>query len=457
MELTHYHYLTLHRYGGTRSYGIDRPMVIGRSEHVDIHLRDLRVSRLHCRVRPEGVFLRLQDIGAANPTVVNGTPLNGAPILLQVGDWVRIGPYDLQVEVREEWTREEPSWARARQELGRLKRRALARPVLVLFLGVLLAAAAGVRTWRKKPKYDASVTFLLKEWRGSDGRMAPPPPKAQLRQYVFDGIFTRRNSLRLIKKFKLFPSKMALDQNWAIEEMRDHVNVSVYQNQFLIPDNEMPERTARIRITYTAPSARLALNVVRELGKMLRSHEEQVRKAAAAAAVKLVRHSIKLTARQIDDLTSARTAQELIVGSKETTAAQKAVAQEKVKQLRVRIDRLRDRLASENTRLARTRVIASREKKSMGIRFELVDWGQMPPPKLKRSFKGAIVAAIVFIFGVPIVGLLIGVLDRRLYRGEDIERLGIVSLGQVPRYPGHQAGSFDERADAEAEAPAASG
>ncbi|PID39669.1 MAG: hypothetical protein CSA24_00785 [Deltaproteobacteria bacterium] len=452
MEPTHYHYLTLHRRGVTRSFGIDRPMVIGRSEHVDIHLRDLRVSRLHCRVRPVGSYLRLKDINAANPTVVNGVALNGAPILLQVGDWVRIGPYDLQVEVREEWKGEEPSWGRARQELGRLKRRALARPILVLSLGALVAAAAGVRTWRKKPKFDASVTFLLKERRGVDGRMAPPPPKAQLRRYVFDGIFTRRNSLRLIKKFKLFPSKLALDQNWAIEEMRDHVNVSVYQNQFLIPDNELPERTARIRITYTAPSARLALNVVRELGKMLRSHEERVRKAAAAAAVKLVRHSIKLTARKIDDLAQQRTAQELIVGSKTATVAQKAVAQQKVRQLRALIDRLRDRLAGENTRLARTRVIASREKKSMGIRFELVDWGRMAPPRLKRGFKGAIVAVVVFIFGVPIIGLLIGVLDRRLYRGEDIERLGIVSLGQVPRYPGHQAGSFEERADAEATA-----
>jgi hypothetical protein len=454
MELTHYHYLTLHRHGTTRSFGVARPMVIGRSEHVDIHLRDLRVSRLHCRVQPEGVHLRLRDISAANPTIVNGTPLHGAPILLQVGDWVRIGPYDLQVEVREEWMREEPSWARARQELGRLKRRALARPLLVLFLGALLASAAGVRTWRKKPKFDASVTFLLKERRGTDGRMAPPPPKAQLRQYVFDGIFTRRNSLRLIKKFKLFPSKMALDQNWAIEEMRDHVDVSVYQNQFLIPDNEMQERTARIRITYTAPSARLALNVVRELGKMLRGHEEKVRKAAAAAAVKLVRHSITLTARKIDDLASARTAAELIAGSKTATAGQKAVAQQKVRQLRAIIDRLRDRLASENTRLARTRVIASREKKSMGIRFELVDWGRMAPPRLKRGFKGAIVAAIVFIFGVPIVGLLIGTLDRRIYRDEDVERLGIVSLGLVPRYPGHQIGSFDQRIDAEGEARA---
>lgn len=451
MDGDYYHYLTLHRHGTQRSFAIDRPQVLGRSEHVDIHLRDLRVSRLHCRVTPAGEFLKIQDFGAANPTIVNGTPIR-QPTLLQVGDWIRVGPYDLRVEIRENWLAEEGGWQRAKLELGRLRRRALARPILVFLVTAAVAGLIGVRTWRKKPEYKASVTFLIDEQRGSDGRMVPPPPPSQLRQYVFDGIFTRGNSLAVMKKFNLFPAKRELDINWAIEEMRDRVDVKTFGNEFLIPDgDELPDRSVRVRITYSGFSPREALVVVRELGSMLRRHEQRARAASAKAAVALVQATIDGLARQIDDLTRVRTRLSMKLANRRTSRSEKAVATMQLKRLLDRIDRLRDQFSAENTKMARTRLISSREQRSMGIRFRLVDWGRMAMPKLKPSFKAMLVGVLVFFFGLPVVGMLVGAFDRRLYRPEDIERLGIASLGQVARYPGHRVGSFAERAAREAE------
>lgn len=445
MQGRFFHFLTLYRYGTTRSYAIDRQRVLGRSEQVYIYLRDLRVSRLHCRVKPQGEFLHLEDISAANPTIVNGEPISG-PVLLMVGDWVKVGPYDFLVEVKEDWIEQEPGKARFRQELQRLVRRAQARPILVLLLVLFVAAAAAFRTYRKKPLYDASVTFELKERRGNDGNMAPPPPKSQLRQYVFDGIFTRKKSLGVIKKFNLFASKMAIDPNWAIEEMRDQVNVSVFNNEFLIPDGaDLPYRTARVRITYKSPNARLSLKIVRELGRLLREHEQKTRKHSAEAAVKFVRKSIRQTALKIDDLRSRQALAEVKSKNKKISVSERATALVEVQNINRLIDHLRDRLSSENTRMARVAMIAAREKNSLGIRFRVIDWGRMADPKLKRSHKAILTGLLVFLFGLPVIGLLVGVFDRRLYRPEDIERLGIVSLGQIDRYDGDDVGSFDQR------------
>jgi len=188
---------------------------------------------------------------------------------------------------------------------------------------------------------------------------------------------------------------------------------------------------------------------------MLRRHEAKVRDAAALSAVSLIRTSIRAVARRIDDVTAIKRKLEASVAREGATKADKAVAAMRIRQLDAMIERFRNRLAGENTRLARAVVIAGREKKSLGIRFELVDWGRMPPPRLSLAFKGAIVGVIVFVFAIPILGMLMGVLDRRLYDTEDITRLGIPSLGQVGEVPGLDVGSLDQRiaADAQSRAP----
>src|SRR5688572_6239527 len=63
---------------------------IGRSARSDVCIPDAFASRLHAEVRQEGDSFWLQDLGSANGTRFNGTPVKTA-VPLQTGDEIQIG------------------------------------------------------------------------------------------------------------------------------------------------------------------------------------------------------------------------------------------------------------------------------------------------------------------------------------------------------------------------------
>ena len=77
---------------------IARPAVVGRDSGSDISLaRDEYASARHARLepRPDGLWVR--DLDSTNGTFVNGERI-AAPRLLQIGDVVRVGETELQVQ-----------------------------------------------------------------------------------------------------------------------------------------------------------------------------------------------------------------------------------------------------------------------------------------------------------------------------------------------------------------------
>ena len=50
--------------------------------------------------------------------------------------------------------------------------------------------------------------------------------------------YGRKRALELIKKHNLLARQRAIDVNWAIEEMRDRIDVKVFRNEFLLADSE---------------------------------------------------------------------------------------------------------------------------------------------------------------------------------------------------------------------------
>ena len=78
-------------------YAIDRPsVIIGRAPDCDVVLRDQEASRHHASISLVGGRYVIQDVEAANPTVINGRLLKGARPL-QDGDLIVIGRVLLQV------------------------------------------------------------------------------------------------------------------------------------------------------------------------------------------------------------------------------------------------------------------------------------------------------------------------------------------------------------------------
>jgi pSer/pThr/pTyr-binding forkhead associated (FHA) protein len=72
-----------------REFRLQDGTTIGRSGDNDVILDDPSVSRQHAKVRLEGQTFILHDLGATNPTKVNGQEISKQP--LSDGDRVEIG------------------------------------------------------------------------------------------------------------------------------------------------------------------------------------------------------------------------------------------------------------------------------------------------------------------------------------------------------------------------------
>jgi transcriptional regulator with GAF, ATPase, and Fis domain len=72
-------------------------ITIGRGPENNLVLEDALVSRRHCRLRPQGGTLWLEDLDSANGIFLNGQPADRAPIV--PGDLVEVGPFSITLEV----------------------------------------------------------------------------------------------------------------------------------------------------------------------------------------------------------------------------------------------------------------------------------------------------------------------------------------------------------------------
>ncbi|MCA9290634.1 MAG: FHA domain-containing protein, partial [Phycisphaerales bacterium] len=72
-------------------------LVIGRGEECEVTLESLVLSRRHARLKRRGQAWFVEDLGSTNGTFVNGEPIQ-RPYPLDIGDTLRIGPYELVFE-----------------------------------------------------------------------------------------------------------------------------------------------------------------------------------------------------------------------------------------------------------------------------------------------------------------------------------------------------------------------
>jgi class 3 adenylate cyclase len=83
------------RHAGKR-VGVERELVIGRAEEVDLVVEDGELSRRHAVFRFDGRALEVEDLGSLNGTWVNGAKIASATVLA-AEDVVKVGTTRLQV------------------------------------------------------------------------------------------------------------------------------------------------------------------------------------------------------------------------------------------------------------------------------------------------------------------------------------------------------------------------
>jgi len=80
--------------GAGRDVALGAETVVGRAPDVEIPVDDAGASRQHCRVRIQGAFWVLEDLGSRNGTYVNGKRADGV-VPLREGDVLRVGTVEL--------------------------------------------------------------------------------------------------------------------------------------------------------------------------------------------------------------------------------------------------------------------------------------------------------------------------------------------------------------------------
>ena len=72
--------------------------VIGRSDYSSILIPHPSVSRLHATIFHKDGKSFIRDLGSRNGTYVNGARVNEKPVLIEIGDEIRIGHIECRVE-----------------------------------------------------------------------------------------------------------------------------------------------------------------------------------------------------------------------------------------------------------------------------------------------------------------------------------------------------------------------
>lgn len=83
--------------GGEFPLKMDRQVIIGRSNDLDMVLVEDMVSRKHAKITVSGGKITIEDLGSTNGTFVNGIRL-ARERRLAPGDVVRVGETDLRFE-----------------------------------------------------------------------------------------------------------------------------------------------------------------------------------------------------------------------------------------------------------------------------------------------------------------------------------------------------------------------
>jgi hypothetical protein len=346
----------------------------------------------------------------------------------------------------DDWAAAEGSWSWAFiVELRRLLRRAKARLPVTLALAALLSGLVIYKVAKKAPVQIAHVVIAVTE--GALPSNRDPIPVDQMQEYVASALMPHDKLIALVDEKNLFPLRKKLGDPFALDELADMVEVTVYRNYFL-SDSFDPalRRTARIEIAATYPDGNVAFEVAEGVAKIILESSEHVQDTAAAA----------LTAHATEILTQARADASALdhtiaVKELELQTAERLGQNGKAAGLRAILAQLDVEQRSNQAKLTQleTGVMLDRTEASamaagLDLKLEIVS-ERHPLPDLGRKQRLAIIAIIVVLVMVPVAGILVGAFDPRIHDTVDVTRLGFSSLGHLPGFAGDDIGSLRAR------------
>ena len=175
----------------------------------------------------------------------------------------------MALDTNDEWYETEESTRRSMiSEVQRIRRRTVVRPIPVLLMAALLTGAIVYKVATKKRIVEAEIVLALTEGTMSADERDVGIPVNDLRNYVAGQLMPKSKLAEIIERRDLFRLRKKMGIDYAIDELRENIEVQIWHNSFLL-DDETGGRSARIGITYGDKDPDLALEIARDLAQVV--------------------------------------------------------------------------------------------------------------------------------------------------------------------------------------------
>jgi hypothetical protein len=348
-------------------------------------------------------------------------------------------------EPRSDWFESEVPVGRVvREDLQRLRYRAVARWPIIVAIALAITALGGWMLSKKEAQHRARIVLAVLE--GDLSRKEAPLPMADLRDYVSTVLMPSAELEQLIERRDLFPLRHRHGIQFGVAELWDMIEIETHRNYFLYEYDADAPRSARIVLTVIHADADLAWDLCRDLASIIiASAATERQKSAQAVADEADRALVGARARvtELDQIAGTLNAESMIAnergqrGRADALAVEAAAAAEQARRARTALAELA-RTASDE------QIAADVSAAGLGLDVTIVE--ERPPVVAHQSrFRFATLLIILSIIALIGAAIVVGTFDSRIRDVDDIARLGIPVVGQVPGFPGDGVGALHTR------------
>lgn len=335
-----------------------------------------------------------------------------------------------------DWNATEPGWSAAKHELRCIWRAAQRKYWLVVFTSLL--AAAAIVTWRlTAPRYYESRVVIDVREAVFDETTAPPTAH-ELTAALHTIALSDSALFGVMDAMQLEQSLRRKAPDLALSRVRERIHLEVTHDYF---SNMLDTpRSAKITLGFSHEDPEHALRVVRHLASLLVDRQSEQRLDQVERSVYLATQTragllaaLQEAERRLLDL--RRRLLKAAAPEEPTLHGQLAQASATVRQLGEQLERTSSRHRSIALR-------NSFEREVQGLRYEIVDPGRIPPPKLfSRRTEAAISALIALGVLFPMFTVAFGAFNLRVHDPDGLQRLGIPCLAEVAPFSGYELDS----------------